>query len=237
MGDMAMAIAHELAQPLAAATNFIAGTQSRLDDGGAGRDEVSWGSGSAQATRPGQSDRAEPARIRDATRGVAADRRSQRHRRRMRVFHRHPGAGQRGSRRVPLGPSPIAVVCERVLTGQVVLNLCFNAIDEMAEWPADERIVTVRTERQRRRASSASRTTARVSPTFPAGESSTARSREVHGTWHRAGAEPPHHHPTGRHDRRAGERSARGRLRIRIAPCRLIPSSWSGTPRSASVPS
>jgi signal transduction histidine kinase len=27
---------------------------------------------------------------------------------------------------------PVAVECERVLTGQVLLNLCFNAIDEMS---------------------------------------------------------------------------------------------------------
>ena len=43
MGDMAMAIAHELGQPLAAATNFIAATQHRLSLADAGREDLSLG--------------------------------------------------------------------------------------------------------------------------------------------------------------------------------------------------
>jgi C4-dicarboxylate-specific signal transduction histidine kinase len=39
----------------------------------------------------------------------------------------------------------VDVAFERVLTGHVVLNLCFNAIDEMANWPIDQRTVTVTT--------------------------------------------------------------------------------------------
>jgi len=39
------------------------------------------------------------------------------------------------------------VACERVLTGQVVLNLCFNAIDEMTNWPIRARVVRITTHR------------------------------------------------------------------------------------------
>ena len=40
---------------------------------------------------------------------------------------------------------PVLVRCERVLTGQVVLNLCFNAVDEMAQSPPTARTVTLAT--------------------------------------------------------------------------------------------
>ena len=46
-----------------------------------------------------------------------------------------------------LADEPLVIGCERVLTGQVVLNLCFNAIEEMANWPEQERVVQVRTSR------------------------------------------------------------------------------------------
>jgi signal transduction histidine kinase len=47
--------------------------------------------------------------------------------------------------RVRLAAGPVRVRCERVLTGQVVLNLCFNAVDEMGEAPTGERWIDVRT--------------------------------------------------------------------------------------------
>ncbi len=147
MGDMAMAIAHELAQPLAAATNFIAGTQSRLDDGRTGHDEVSWGLGEARK----QIDRANQI-VRSLREYVTQLEESQQ------IVDLNDivdecayfidiRARQKGVRVEYLrAHDTVAVVCERVLTGQVILNLCFNAIDEMAEWPAADRIVTVRTD-------------------------------------------------------------------------------------------
>jgi two-component system sensor kinase FixL len=47
------------------------------------------------------------------------------------VVHRHP--------------EPLPTLCERVLTGQVLLNLCFNAVDEMAACPQGEREVVITT--------------------------------------------------------------------------------------------
>jgi PAS domain S-box-containing protein len=147
MGDMAMAIAHELAQPLAAATNFIAGTQSRLDDGRSGHDEVSWGLGEARK----QIDRANQI-VRSLREYVTQLEESQQIVELNDIvdecaYFIDIRARQKGVHVEYLrAHDTVAVVCERVLTGQVILNLCFNAIDEMAEWPAADRIVTVRTD-------------------------------------------------------------------------------------------
>ncbi|MCE3551235.1 ATP-binding protein [Pseudonocardia sp. RS11V-5] len=153
MGDMAMAIAHELGQPLAAAGNFLAGTTRHagvLEDEGTlsheSADRLRFGIGSAVR----QIDRASAivgavrafvghlehtsqvvdlhdvvdeclyfVRLRAAEPGVRV------------VLHRHP--------------EPLPAVCERVLTGQVLLNLCFNAIDEMTACPQGERELVITT--------------------------------------------------------------------------------------------
>jgi len=44
-----------------------------------------------------------------------------------------------------LSPAPVEIRCERVLTGQVILNLCFNALDEMREAPSSTRRITITT--------------------------------------------------------------------------------------------
>lgn len=153
MGDMAMAIAHELGQPLAAAGNFLAGTTRHAgvleDEGTLSResaDRLRFGIGSAVR----QIDRASAivgavrafvghlehsrqvvdlhdvvdeclyfVRLRAVDPGVRI------------VVHRHP--------------EPLPTVCERVLTGQVLLNLCFNALDEMACCAPGERELEITT--------------------------------------------------------------------------------------------
>lgn len=137
MGDMAMAIAHELGQPLAAAGNFLAGVRS-----GVREERLVYGVDSAvrqierASTIVGSlrsfvghlehvsqvadlNDVVEEClyfvRLRAEPAGVEVE------------FRRAPGA--------------VPVRCERVLTGQVVLNLCSNAVDEMAECPPDRRVV------------------------------------------------------------------------------------------------
>ncbi|WP_040167372.1 PAS domain-containing sensor histidine kinase [Microbacterium gorillae] len=149
MGDLAMAIAHELGQPLAAARNFIAGARTRLaSDRAEGDPErtaaVEFGLDSARSqldrastivstlrTFVGHLEHIEQVvdlgdilrecmpfiQLRAQAAGVAVE-----------VRHH---------------PVPIPVRCERVLTGQVVLNLCFNAIDEMAAWGEDAHPVLV----------------------------------------------------------------------------------------------
>jgi two-component system, LuxR family, sensor kinase FixL len=143
MGDMAMAIAHELGQPLAAAGNFLDGARRHASALPAA-DGVRVGLDSAvvqiqrareivNATRVfvGHLEHVDQVvdldevldeclhfvRLRAAPPGVEV------------VVHR-PGV-------------PLLAWCERVLTGQVLLNLAFNAIDEAAACPPERRRVTI----------------------------------------------------------------------------------------------
>jgi two-component system, LuxR family, sensor kinase FixL len=153
MGDMAMAIAHELGQPLAAAGNFLGGATRYAEalraDGelsGTAAEYLALGIGSAVR----QIDRAST--IVGAVRAFVG------HLEHVRqvadlndvvaeclYFARlraDPAGVEIVVRRHPL---PVPVRCERVLTGQVLLNLCFNAIDEMAGHPPESRQVVVTT--------------------------------------------------------------------------------------------
>jgi len=146
MGDMAMAIAHELGQPLAAATNFIAAIQHRITLPDADRDDLSLGLVHARK----QLDRANQI-VRSLREYVTQLEESQQHCDLNDIVEdcayfvdlRARTHGVQLDYRYE--PAPVEVVCERVLTGQVVLNLCFNAIDEMATWPAGQRTVSVST--------------------------------------------------------------------------------------------
>jgi len=40
-------------------------------------------------------------------------------------------------------PEPLRVSCEKVLIGQVILNLAFNAIEEMADLPTERRLLRI----------------------------------------------------------------------------------------------
>jgi PAS domain S-box-containing protein len=140
MGDMAMAIAHELGQPLAAAGNYLGGVLARAGAASAGDastvDLAGITRGIDSARR--QIDRA--SRIVEALRGfvghlehvgetvdlhdVVAE---------CEYFVRLRAAAAGVEVVVEPSATPVVVRCERVLTGQVVLNFCFNAIDEMAE--------------------------------------------------------------------------------------------------------
>lgn len=146
MGDMAMAIAHELAQPLAAAANFIVGTQSRLAAREPGHDDVTWGLMEArkQLDRANQIVRSlreyvtqleESVQVVDLNEVVDEC-----------SYFVDIRAREKGVRiEYDCIDRPVLVACERVLTGQVILNLCFNAIDEMAEWSGASDVVRIRT--------------------------------------------------------------------------------------------
>ncbi|MNO91873.1 Sensor histidine kinase TmoS [compost metagenome] len=41
--------------------------------------------------------------------------------------------------------SPVRVSCEKVLVGQVILNLAFNAIEEMVDLPQERRLLRIHT--------------------------------------------------------------------------------------------
>ncbi|MFC8419888.1 ATP-binding protein [Streptomyces sp. NPDC057236] len=152
MGDMAMAIAHELGQPLAAARNFLAGVRARVEAVEAGDEqERQFRYGLDGASR--QIDRA--AAIVSTLRAFVG------HLEHVEqlvdlndivreclpfIRLRAEPAGVRLDLR--LSAEPVRVRCERVLTGQVVLNLCFNAIEEMAACETPVRHVLLATERR-----------------------------------------------------------------------------------------
>lgn len=149
MGDMAMAIAHEVSQPLAAAYNFVEGARSRLGDSGpVDNAQVAWGLENAKrqierssqilkslrqyVVRLEQSEQLIDlnAIVRDCLYFI--DLRAQQH---------------SVALALDLTAEPLPVRCEKVLIGQVVMNLAFNAIDEMARWPVRQRRVELATRR------------------------------------------------------------------------------------------
>ncbi|MFE5568536.1 MULTISPECIES: PAS domain-containing sensor histidine kinase [Amycolatopsis] len=150
MGDMAMAIAHELGQPLAAAANFIAGIRARaatMADGGDVREQMGYGLDSVAR----QIDRAKDIvgslrsfvghleqveQVVDLNEIV----------RECLYFIELSAAPNSVAVEVRLDPAPVLVRCERVLTGQVVMNLCLNAIDETTECEPPQRRITVGTQ-------------------------------------------------------------------------------------------
>ncbi|MFJ8655758.1 ATP-binding protein [Streptomyces rochei] len=137
MGDMAMAIAHELGQPLAAARNFLAGARTHVDTTASGREtEGRLLFGLDGASR--QIDRA--AAIVSTLRAFVGNLEHVQQVvdlneivRECLPFVRLRADPAGVGLELRLSPEPVLVRCERVLTGQVVLNLCFNAIEELAE--------------------------------------------------------------------------------------------------------
>ncbi|HZZ13457.1 MAG TPA: ATP-binding protein [Paraburkholderia sp.] len=133
MGEMATAIAHELSQPLAAVRNFIEGAIRRLAQPGP-IDDALWGLRSAdrQAEHAAVIIRSvrdyivkrEPSETHADLRDVLADV----------AYFIELRAREAG---VVLGIEQSAhalpVFCERVLIGQVVLNLAFNAIEALGD--------------------------------------------------------------------------------------------------------
>ncbi|MFI0448842.1 ATP-binding protein [Actinomadura sp. 6N118] len=153
MGDMAMAIAHELGQPLAAAGNFLAGIRAHA------------GALAANGRLAGEVGRQLEYGLESAGRQIE---RAATIVNTMRAFVGHlehveqvvdlndiigeclPFIRLRAEPagvevELGLADHPVPVRCERVLTGQVVLNLCFNAIDEMAECAVSTRRIRLST--------------------------------------------------------------------------------------------
>jgi C4-dicarboxylate-specific signal transduction histidine kinase len=133
MGEMATAIAHELSQPLAAVRNFIEGAIRRLAQPGS-LDDAVWGLRSADR----QAEHAaliiksvrdyivkrEPSETHADLREVLADA----------AYFIELRAREAGvTVTIEQANEPLPVYVERVLIGQVVLNLAFNAIDALSE--------------------------------------------------------------------------------------------------------
>ncbi|MFE4539337.1 ATP-binding protein [Streptomyces scopuliridis] len=148
MGDMAMAIAHEVSQPLAAAYNFVEGTRGLLGTEDA---SVAWGLDNAvrqieRARRILGSLRHYVGRLEQSEQltdlnGIVRDC----------AYFIELRAQEHGvALTFDLTPEPLPVRCENVLIGQVVMNLAFNAIDEMAHMPRSAGAVEITTRLDRR---------------------------------------------------------------------------------------
>jgi C4-dicarboxylate-specific signal transduction histidine kinase len=133
MGEMATAIVHELSQPLAAVRNFIEGAIRRLAQPGP-IDDALWGLRSADR----QAEHAaviiksvrdyivkrEPSETHADLREVLAD---------VAYFIELRAREAGVAVTIEQAGQALPVYCERVLIGQVILNLAFNAIEALAQ--------------------------------------------------------------------------------------------------------
>lgn len=147
MGDMAMILAHDLGQPLAAATNYLGGVEKRLKNGS--DDDRGIAYGVEQATKQLQ-------RASDIVSSV------KRYVRRIEsttsVFDLNEAVGEslyfarlRAEEKgvvilAELHPGPLMVMGESVLIGQVIINICMNALDEITLPTTREKVMRLRTE-------------------------------------------------------------------------------------------
>ncbi|QKM51215.1 Sensor protein FixL [Burkholderia glumae] len=143
MGEMAIAIAHELSQPLAAIRNFIEGTIQRLAAPGQ-LDGAIWGLRAADrqaehaaaiigSVREYVARRAPNVGVVDLAAILAEVA--------YFVELRARDTGVQVAVEPPAAALPVE--CERVLIGQVILNLAFNAIDALLEMPPGARRLTI----------------------------------------------------------------------------------------------
>ncbi len=148
MGEMATAIAHELIQPLAAIRNFLEGALLRLNKPEIQRESITWGIENAgrqvdHAATIIKSVREYVVKLEQSETLVDMnDTLSD-----VRYFIELKAA--ESATHVDFLPSECAlpVSCEKVLIGQVILNLAFNAIEEMHQFPVEQRRIQIRTER------------------------------------------------------------------------------------------
>lgn len=148
MGEMAVAIAHELSQPLAATRNFIEGTAIRLGHQGEVDPSLAWGLDSAvrqieHASLIIKSVREYVVRLEQAEQCIDLNELLAE----TRYFIDLKGQPARVKLELAPCAEALPVSCEKVLIGQVILNLAFNAIEEMAELPAERRRLRIHTRR------------------------------------------------------------------------------------------
>lgn len=153
MGEMAAAIAHELSQPLAAIRNYLEGASLRLRTPDADRAGIVFGLDAA--TRQAEHASAIIKSVRDYVvrlehSEAPADLNAILLDARYFIGLKAAEAGVRLEFAFAVEPLPLR--CEKVLLGQVILNLAFNAIEEMQRFPAERRLVRIWCERQGNRA-------------------------------------------------------------------------------------
>lgn len=144
MGEMAAAIAHELSQPLAAIRNYLEGAVLRLRMPGtsaegviAGLDGAARQAEHASAIIKSVRDyvvKLEQVEERADLHAILADSR----------YFIELKAAEHGVRLEFFdAPQALMVNCEKILIGQVILNLAFNAIEEMQRFPTARRVVRI----------------------------------------------------------------------------------------------
>ncbi|MBN3851933.1 PAS domain S-box protein [Paraburkholderia sp. Ac-20340] len=143
MGEMAMAIAHELSQPVAAIRNFVEGAIQRLAQAAPG-ESIVWGLRAADR----QAEHA--ATIIKSVREYVARRDPNIAITDLRTilseaawFVQLRAREANVSVHVELSDDPLMIECERVLIGQVILNLAFNAIDALASAECAQKQLTI----------------------------------------------------------------------------------------------
>lgn len=149
MGEMAAAIAHELSQPLAAIRNYLEGAVLRLQHSDTSVDGVIAGLGGAarqvdHASAIIKSVRDYVVKLEQAEEladlnAILAD---------SRYFIELKAAEHDVRLEFAHASEPLVVSCEKILIGQVILNLAFNAIEEMQRFPASRRFVQISCERR-----------------------------------------------------------------------------------------
>lgn len=148
MGEMATAISHELSQPLAAIRNFLEGAMLRLNNSDISPDNIKWGLANAarqvdHAAAIIKSVREYVVRLEQTE--TLTDINEIIHD--VRYFIELKAVETQVAIEVHTCSDKLMVSCEKVLIGQVVLNLAFNAIEEMSRFPAAMRRVHIRCER------------------------------------------------------------------------------------------
>lgn len=153
MGEMAAAIAHELSQPLAAIRNYLQGATLRLGDAQASRDDIAFGLHSAgrqvdHAAAIIKSVREYVVKLDQAEAPadlncILAE---------TRYFIGLKAGEARVAIDIETGGEPLPVSCEKVLIGQVILNLAFNAIEAVQAGAPHGPAVQIRCERRGDRA-------------------------------------------------------------------------------------
>jgi PAS domain S-box-containing protein len=146
MGEMAVAIAHELSQPLAATCNFIEGAVIRLGNSESADQGVAWGLQNAMrqiehASLIIKSVREYVVKLEQSEEVVDLNELL----RETQYFISLRADPSLVRVEIVAYPKPLLVSCEKVLIGQVILNLAFNAIEEMADLPADRRVLRIHT--------------------------------------------------------------------------------------------
>jgi two-component system, LuxR family, sensor kinase FixL len=147
MGEMSTAIAHELSQPLAAVRNFIEGSIQRLAANQADATESAiWGLRAADRQAEHAAHiiksvrefvvRRDPLETQADLRDVLAD---------VAYFIQLRARDAGVTVHIEQWQAPLAVRCERVLIGQVILNLAFNAVEALSGMPNG--VITLATSR------------------------------------------------------------------------------------------